>query len=128
MGARILVVEDHDGSREMLCDILKSWGYICDAAASGEDACRCVMEHCPDVIISDLSMPGMSGLDLLRSIRSRNAECSRAAFFLLTGYATVEVGVNAIELGADECLVKPLNPDQLHALLETHGFHGDVQG
>ena len=124
--ARILVVEDDADNRIMLCELLKSWGYDCDAAESGEAAMDLVQSQCPDVIISDLAMPGMTGLDLLQAIRASNRDCQQAAFFLLTGHATVTVGVNAIELGADECLTKPLQIDSFRAMLETRGFYGGV--
>lgn len=124
MAARVLIVEDDNDNREFLCELLASWGYNCASAGSGEDALKLVQSWCPDVIISDLAMPGMSGLELLQAIRMSNRDCKRAAFFLLTGYATVSIGISAIELGADECLVKPLDVNVLRSMLESRGFYG----
>ncbi len=122
MAARILVVEDDEDNRTFLCELLESWGYDCEAADTGEEALKHVDAGCPDAIISDLSMPGMTGLELLVAIRQR--ECARPLFVLLTGHATVSVAVQAIEHGADECLVKPMNIHKLHEMLERHGLFG----
>lgn len=116
MMRRVLIVEDDADTLEMLSLWLHRWGYACDEALSGEDALRLVSEHCPDVIISDLVMPGMSGLDLLKAIRTQNLEC-RSVFVLISGHTSVEVAVSAIEEGADECLLKPIEPEALRTLL-----------
>lgn len=124
MSARILVVEDDPDTLEFMALMLRGWGYVCDVAASGAEALAAVTANCPDVIISDLAMPGMGGMDLLKAIRSENVNC-RSAFFLLTGHASVSVAVEAIEEGADECLCKPVNPVRLRSLLQQRGFVGD---
>jgi len=123
MSARVLVVEDNQDTLELMSALLRAWGYECDEAISATVALRLIDAQCPDVIISDLVMPGMSGLDLLQALRAQRDDC-RSAFFLITGHCSVAVAVKAIHMGATEILCKPLDPDALRTRLETHGFHG----
>lgn len=122
MSARVLVVEDDQATLTFLMELLRGWGYDTDGALTGTGALERMARRCPDVVISDLVMPGMSGLDLLQAIRAQ--EDCRVTFFLITGKCSVSVGVEAIERGADECLLKPFEPETLLARLEQRGFHG----
>ncbi len=106
----------------MLIEMLNGWGYCTAGATSADGALVEMARNCPDVIISDLVMPGMNGLDLLNTIRSQK-DC-KVAFFLITGQASVTVAVDAITRGADECLIKPFQPETLLERLEQRGFHG----
>jgi DNA-binding response OmpR family regulator len=126
MGARILVVEDDRDALSMLLLTLQLWGYQADGATSGAIALERMRTNCPDVVISDLVMPGMSGLELLQAIRAQK-DC-QVAFFLITGNGSVEVAVNAICEGADEILLKPFQPETLIDKLTRRGFHGDAHG
>ena len=123
--ARILIVEDDADSLKMLCLLLESWGYQVDEARRGDIALDKIRDNCPDVVISDLVMPGMSGLELLHAIRTERKECL-IFFILTTGYGTVQKGVRAITQGADEVIIKPIDPDDLFELLCRHGFCGDL--
>lgn len=120
--ARVLVVEDDRSMLTMLLELLNDWGYETAGATSGEGALAEIDRRCPQVVISDLVMPGMSGLELLQAIRSKK-QCD-VSFFLITGMASVSVAVTAITEGADECLLKPFQPETLHARLESRGFYG----
>lgn len=122
MAGKVLVVEDDDDCLRFMVVMLEGWGYLVDTATSGRHALQRIDEDCPDVVISDLMMPGMSGLELLQAIRAK--ENCDVFFFLLTGYGTVSTAVKAIEEGADECLLKPIDPDKLHALLLQRGCLG----
>lgn len=122
MAARILVVEDDPDALRMFMEVLTAWGYDVDGATSGEQALQRMRTNCPDVVLSDLMMPCMTGLELLQAIRAMD-DC-RVSFFLITGHGGVSVAVNAINEGADEYLAKPINPDILHAKLEARGFYG----
>lgn len=115
---RVLVVDDNNDTLEMMQMLCTSWGYTVDTATSGHEAIAKVKARCPDVIISDLVMPEMSGLDLLRAIK---AEACQTRFILLTAYGTVPRGVAAIEQGADEVLLKPLDADVLRVTLAQWG-------
>lgn len=122
MSARVLVVEDDRATLTMLIELLSAWGYETAGATSGAGALAEMQRRCPDVVISDLVMPGMSGLDLLRAIRSQK-DC-HVVFFLLTGQCSVTVCVSAIEQGADDCLLKPFDPESLYERLRARGFYG----
>ena len=119
--ARILIVDDDPDVLHMMALALQTRGYICHEAATGAEALEAVDRQCPDVIISDLVMPHMGGLELLRTIKAKGCE---SEFLLLTGHACVRVAVEAIENGADECLVKPVQLDYLQEILERRGFFG----
>lgn len=121
MSARVLVVEDDRSTLTMLIEMLTGWGYRTAGATSAKGALVEMARNCPDVVISDLAMPGMTGLDLLQAIRA--LDC-KVTFFLITGQPSVSVAVTAIAEGADECLLKPFAPDTLLARLEERGFHG----
>jgi len=102
--ARVLVVDDDASARKLLCLIL-SPSFRCDTAASGEEAFAALRRERFDVVISDLRMPGMGGMDLLAETRRA---CPHVAFLVTTGVNDVEVGVRAMRSGADDYLVKPL--------------------
>ena len=122
MNARVLVVDDDPSILTILVALLGGWGYDTAVATSGAGALAEIQRRCPDVVISDLVMPGMSGMDLLQAIRQQQ-RCD-VPFFLLTAHGSVTVAVQAIEQGANECLLKPCLPEALHARLIAHGFRG----
>jgi response regulator RpfG family c-di-GMP phosphodiesterase len=101
---RLLVVDDDPSARKLLCLILSPY-FRCETAASGEEAIAALRRERIDVVISDLRMPGMGGMELLRETRR---ECPHVAFLVTTGVNDVEVGVRAMRSGADDYLVKPL--------------------
>lgn len=117
---RILVVEDDPGTLGYLSALLRDWGYKVDEALSGAEALKRIAEHCPEVVMSDLVMPGMSGMDLLQNIRAI-PDCS-VFFILITGHGSVSSAVSAITEGADECLMKPVEPEKLRDILLQHKF------
>lgn len=65
----VLVVEDHRDSRELLCDILENGGWSVVCAADGIDAVACMQEQMPDVVLTDMSMPRMDGIELARYVK-----------------------------------------------------------
>jgi len=119
--AKIMVVEDNTDSRELLCELLAHVGFECRAAESGLGALDLVAEFAPDVAILDLGLPGMDGLELARRIRSEPRH-ARMILIALTGYGQAADRVAAREAGFDEHLVKPVQGEQLLALL------GEMQG
>lgn len=113
--ARILVVEDDEATRAGLAELVRAWGYEAGEAASGEEALRVLGEFRPSVIVTDLVMPGMSGLDLLQAVQDQLAEL---AVVILTAQGTVDSAVAAIKAGAYDYLTKPVDPQRLRILLE----------
>jgi CheY-like chemotaxis protein len=121
---KILLVEDEPDALEFMALLLKQLGYEVKAALNGEEALRLLRDDCPDVVISDLVMPGMSGDQLLAEIRKLDAACP-IFFILLTGHPTVSRVVDAVTRGADEVLLKPVELHKLaDALLHVHERKG----
>ncbi len=96
-GPRVLVVEDEVNERLGLAELLQAWGYETEVAADGADGLGKLTAFNPDVILSDLRMPVMTGMDLLRQIKESR---SNIGFIILTGQGTVEEAVEAVKLGA----------------------------
>jgi DNA-binding NtrC family response regulator len=110
----ILVVDDEAGSREGLRRLLEAWGYRAETAASGEEAIERIEAGGPTAVITDLVMPGMSGLDLIRRLQAD----APIPLIVLSGQGTIEQAVEAIHLGAQDFLEKPVEPAKLKILLE----------
>jgi two-component system response regulator HydG len=115
MSTRILVVDDELLPRQSLTDLLRRKGVTVDAAQDGAEALRLFLAAPYPVVISDLRMPHMDGLALLREVKAR---APRTFFVLLTGFGTVESAVVALKAGADDFLEKATSPVRLHRLLE----------
>ena len=108
---RILVVDDERHLTALLGRILTQSGYQVKTASSGISAIGKIDDFSPNLVITDLKMPDINGLDLLRKVRSERPEID---FIILTAYATVENAVEAIKEGALDYLIKPLkDPDEL---------------
>lgn len=113
---RVLVVDDEPGACRLLSLILGPPAFHCTTACSGEEALVALQGGQFDAVISDLHMPGISGMDLLVEVR----RCyPHLAFLVTTGVDDVDVGVRAMRSGADDYLVKPLIEDAVIASLES---------
>jgi len=108
--SKILVVEDDAGLREALVDTLLLAGYQCIEAESGEVALLQLQNHTIDLVVSDVQMGGMSGLSLLRSIKSISA---KMPVLLMTAYGTIDDAVQAMRDGACNYMAKPFAPEVL---------------
>ena len=109
--ASILVVDDEAAMRLLVTSVLRDEGHDVTAAASGEEALQLVAKRHYHLIITDLKMPGISGLEVLEAVRRDDPE---TAVILLTAFGTVEGAVEAMRKGAAHYLLKPLaNPDEL---------------
>jgi len=115
MNASILVVDDEPILREALKRLLSLDGYEVAVAKNGEDALGCIPRQGFDVIVSDLRMPGLSGLELLERSRAANP---RVGVILVTAYATVDAAVEALRLGANDFLLKPFEMEDLRRSVE----------
>jgi DNA-binding NtrC family response regulator len=112
---RVLIVEDDPHTRNGLSELVQAWGFQTEEAPDGEEALRRVTSFRPAIIVSDLVMPRMGGLDLLRSLKD---QLSDLTFILLTAQGTVESAVEAIKEGAYDYLSKPVDPQRLQILLQ----------
>ncbi|UCD59008.1 MAG: sigma-54-dependent Fis family transcriptional regulator [Candidatus Hydrogenedentota bacterium] len=108
--ATILVVDDEKNTREALSKILHEDGYDVLAAADGYQAMDIVGRELPDLILADLKMPGMDGIELLSRTRLKGFD---VPFVMMTAYGTVETAVEAMRKGAADYLTKPVNIEEL---------------
>jgi len=107
---RILVVDDESSQRELIGGFLRKQGHEVFLAGSGAEALARVRETRVDLVLSDFRMPGMSGIELLRAVKAVNPEIP---FILVTAYGTVEAAVQAMQEGAADYLMKPLDLEEL---------------
>jgi len=125
---RVLIVDDDPALRKILSVMLTQADFRCRTAACGEEALRILESHPTDVVISDLRMPGISGMDLLIEVRERYPQL---AFLMVTGEDETRVGVRAMQLGADDYLLKPFDVDvvlgSLHRALQRKKLEREVQ-
>lgn len=113
-GPRILVVDDEERIRDACRMVLEDEGYYVALADSGENGLK-MIEACHfDVILLDLMMPVLSGLDVLPRLKERHPD---TAVIVITGYATVEHSIEAMKEGAFDFIPKPFAPDQLRAVV-----------
>lgn len=118
---RILLADDDDQIREGLARSLQRAGYVVDTAADGAAASSLLNLNAYDLVITDIQMPGVSGMGLLRLVRSRDLDLP---VILMAGAPTVLTAVEAVEQGAFRYLVKPFEPEQLTSLADTGiGFY-----
>jgi DNA-binding response OmpR family regulator len=110
--ARLLVVDDDDDIRALYSATLQYAGYYPRLAASGEQALAEARELPPDVVISDVSMPGLSGLEVCRLLKTE-PRTSRSAVLLISALAGAEHRAAGLAAGADDYLTKPISPSQL---------------
>ncbi len=110
MPQRVLVVDDEQIIRESLSFILKKEGYAVDEAPNGKDALRKQQEQPYDVVVTDIEMPEMRGVELLERIRQGSPE---TLVVVITAFGSIETAVTALRKGAADYVLKPINFDDL---------------
>jgi len=113
--SRILIVDDEAPIREGLKELLNGWGYDTRSASDSKTALEIAETFSPQLILSDLMMPGLSGLELMAQIREQSPN---VAFILLTGHGTIENAMQAMREGAHDYLTKPVDLDRLRVVIE----------
>ncbi len=125
---RVLIVEDDAAQRVGLQQLLTSWGFHVDSASDGQEALQKVAASSPTIVLSDLVMPRMGGLDLLTALRQDNTDLT---VVLMTAQGSVETAVTAIKQGAYDYVTKPVDPQRLKILLdqiiERHGTQREMR-
>ena len=111
----VLVIDDDADMRSVLSAFLEDLGYRVRAEPPGEAALPALDAFSPDVVITDLKMPGMSGLEVVRRVKERRPETE---VVVLTGFATIQDGVEAMREGAYDFLLKPVKIGQIQAILD----------
>ncbi|NPU84660.1 MAG: response regulator [Syntrophaceae bacterium] len=122
---RVLVVDDEESMREILSDFLSSLGYKVVCATNGEEGLTEYREDHFDVVISDLMMSPMNGLELLNQIKIINPT---AIFIMITGYPSIDTAMDAIKKGANDYIIKPFNLDEIKMKVERAILERSLKG
>ncbi|GAB4337826.1 MAG: response regulator transcription factor [Phototrophicales bacterium] len=112
---QILVVEDDEDTAEVVCTLLQEAGYDAVAVDTGELALGEISSQTPDLVLLDLKLPDMNGLEILKTVR----EHSFLPMIVLSGYGKDRDRVQALELGADDYMNKPFSPEELIARIKA---------
>jgi CheY-like chemotaxis protein len=121
-GVRVLLVEDDDDNRELMAEVLTASGCQVLSAASGQEGLKTLSEHSIDVVVTDVGMPGMGGLEMARAAK---AIAPTVPVVIVTGWAERDDIARARGRDVDAVLIKPVDPDALTAAVndavQTHG-------
>jgi len=115
---KILLVEDEKITRISLTETLAEEGHLVTSCATGDEGLDAVNSGMFDLILSDLRLPGASGLEILQRAKERDPECK---FIIMTAYASVETAIEALRKGAYDYLSKPFHPDELLSMVNRIG-------
>ena len=118
MRKTILIVDDEESICQSLAGILRDEGYDTIAAGSGEEALKLIEEEMPNLVLLDIWLPGMDGIEVLKIIRS---EYPQIRVIMMSGHGTIETAVKATKLGAYDFIEKPLSLDKI-ILLVNHAL------
>jgi two-component system, NtrC family, response regulator AtoC len=119
---QLLIVDDEPAIRQVVASLLRKAGYSVDQAVDGESALERLSKGDVDIALCDIKLPGISGIELLREVRTANID---TAFIMMTAFASVDTAIEAIKAGAADYMIKPLNNDELlHRLTKV----GDLRG
>ena len=113
---QVLIVEDSKPLREMLVHVLKDDGTHVDSAKDGKEALETYHSASYDLIITDLNMPEVTGIELIKRIRELD---DLVEFIIITGYATLESAVEAIKAGAFDYIIKPFKVEELQVAVRN---------
>jgi DNA-binding NtrC family response regulator len=115
-GHLVLVVDDEPALRDVLEMRVESWGFRVCTAGDADEAERVARQRRPDIVVTDVLLPGRSGVELLRALRAHEPTLP---VILMTAHGTVDLAVEAIKAGAQDFLTKPINYAQLRSLLDA---------
>jgi len=113
--ASVLLVDDDVTFRQVMANELRRLGYEIEAVGTGEEAVRRIATSEPDVVLLDLRLPGMNGLDVLKSI---HAGAPATEVVMLTGHGSIDTAIESIRIGAFDYVVKPCPLDELHIRIQ----------
>jgi len=113
---RILIVDDNREIRTILEEYLREEGYAAQGAGDGNEALAKHGESPFDLIITDLNMPGMTGMELIKAISKQE---STTEFIIITGYASLDSAIEAVKAGAFDYIVKPFRIEELRVVIKN---------
>ncbi|HKC05534.1 MAG TPA: sigma-54 dependent transcriptional regulator [Methylomirabilota bacterium] len=123
MALKILIVDDEEPARQGLTALLARWGYDVDEAGDGQEALAKAAAGLPAVVLSDLVMPKMDGLELLRALKT---DVPFTSVILLTGQGSIDTAVTAMKEGAYDYLTKPVDVARLRLLIPKAAERGEA--
>jgi DNA-binding NtrC family response regulator len=112
---RILIIEDEDTLCESLQRVFRREGYEADIADSAETAFRILENNTYDLIITDIILPGISGIELIARYKEKNPD---QKVIIMTAYASLQTAVESLRVGASDFIVKPIMHDELKRMVK----------
>lgn len=122
----VLLIDDDEGFRSLLEDLLRAHGWNVLQAEDGERGLNVALEHKPDVVVCDLLMPRCNGFQFCRELHARRASLPNTKIVVSSGSGYAVDRINALESGADEYVTKPIHADELLQLLQRLTNGGDT--
>ena len=113
---KVLIVEDEENERTGLAELVSAWGYRAETACDGMEGLEKVGEWLPSIVVTDLKMPRMGGLELLERIAR---ESYTVAVIVVTAQGTIDSAVQAMRMGAYDYITKPIDTDRLRTILQN---------
>jgi len=111
---RVLIVEDEENERSGLAELVSSWGYRVDTARDGVEGLQTATQWSPSIVITDLKMPRMGGIELLEHLAG---QAQTVAVILVTAQGTIDSAVQAMRMGAYDYITKPIDTNRLRTIL-----------
>jgi len=113
---KVLIVEDEENERTGLAELVSSWGYRAETARDGVEGFEKVTDWSPSIVVTDLKMPRMGGMELLERIAN---ESRTVAVIVVTAQGTIDSAVQAMRIGAYDYITKPIDTDRLRTILQN---------
>src|SRR3954464_10066387 len=113
---KILIVEDEENERTGLAELISSWGYVAETARDGQEGYEKVNSWCPHIVITDLKMPRLGGLELLEKI---SGDSQSMAVIVVTAQGSIDSAVQAMRIGAYDYITKPIDTNRLRTILQN---------
>src|SRR5947208_120920 len=120
---KVLIVEDEENERSGMAELVSSWGYRTETARDGLEGLEKVAAWSPGIVITDLKMPRLDGMELLERIAEQPQQI---AVVLLTAQGSIDVAVDAMKLGAYDFIQKPVDTARLKQILQNAARHRDT--
>ena len=122
---KILIVEDEENERSGLAELVSSWGFRVETARDGAEGLEKATQWAPSIVITDLKMPRMGGLELLGHLAE---QATTIAVILVTAQGTIDSAVQAMRMGAYDYITKPIDTNRLRTMLGKRvGSAGDAR-
>ena len=111
---KILIVEDEENERQGLAELVSGWGYRTETARDGQEGWEKVVSWTPSIVVTDLKMPRIGGMELLEKIGGHS---QTVAVVVVTAQGTIDSAVHAIRMGAYDYIQKPIDTNRLKTIL-----------